>query len=333
MADITISHPMAVGTAATTDADKLALALKVFSGETLTAFNRYSVTNGKFNTRTITSGKSAQFPAFGRTTAHYLKAGQNLDDKRENIQNGERTIVIDGLLTADCLVFDMDEFIAHYDFRSPYAAQLGEALAISMDASILAEVAKEALNTKENVAGLGTGGIITETLATGDKMGINKATGVAVRNILLQARAKMADNYVPTGDRYVFVNPTVHAALASDLDYLNSQYGAAASLNDSNIISMDGFQIIECPHLTKGGDDPTNTIQGDGHVFPPTYAAKSPLLICHKSSVGVVKLRDLAFEQARRANYQADELIAKLAVGIGGLRPESSFIGIINNAA
>lgn len=57
MADIKIATPMAIGTKATTDADKLALALKVFSGETLTAFARAAVTNGKFIKRTIQSGE------------------------------------------------------------------------------------------------------------------------------------------------------------------------------------------------------------------------------------------------------------------------------------
>lgn len=331
MADITISHPMAVGTATSTDAEKLALALKVFSGETLTAFTRASVTEGKFIKRTITAGKSAQFPAFGRTKAHYLKAGQSLDDKRETIQNGERTIVIDGLLTSDCLIFDLDEFIAHYDFRSPYAAQLGEALAISMDASVLAEVAKEAINTTENVAGLGAGGVIAKTLSAGSTLGINKDTAVAFRDILLETKAKMSDNYIPQGDRYVFVTPQIHASLSSNMDFLNSQYGAAASLGASDVINMDGFQIIECPHLTVGGDDNTNALQGDGHVFPAAYKNKSPILICHKSSVGELALRDLSFEQARRPEYQADQLIAKMAIGIGGLRPESTFMGTISN--
>ena len=105
-------------------------------------------------------------------------------------------------MTTDCLVFDLDEFIAHYDFRSPYATQLGEALAISMDASILAEVAKEALNNTENVAGLGKGGVVEKKLATGSKLGINKETGIAVREIMLEVKAKMAKNYVPQGDRY-----------------------------------------------------------------------------------------------------------------------------------
>lgn len=57
MANITIASPMAIGTQTATDAQKLALALKVFSGETLTAFARASVTNGKFIKRTIQSGE------------------------------------------------------------------------------------------------------------------------------------------------------------------------------------------------------------------------------------------------------------------------------------
>lgn len=139
MPNVTIANPMAINGQATSDADKLALALKVFSGETLTAFQRTSVTTGRVMERTIASGKSAQFPVFGRTKAHYLKAGQSLDDLRENIKQNERIIKLDGLLTADTLIYDLDEFIAHYDFRSPYAAELGNALAISHDASVLAE--------------------------------------------------------------------------------------------------------------------------------------------------------------------------------------------------
>ena len=63
------------------------------------------------------------------------------------------------------------------------------------------------------------------------------------------------------------------------------------------------------------------------------YAAKNPIIICHRTSVGTVKLRDLALEQARRAEYQADMLVAKYAMGHGGLRPEASFIGVINPSA
>ena len=204
MANVTIANPMAINGAASTDAEKLALALKVFSGETLTAFQRTSVTNGRIMERAITSGKSAQFPVFGRTNAHYLKAGQSLDDIRENIKQNERIIQIDGLLTADCLIFDLDEFIAHYDFRSPYAAELGNALAISHDASVMAELAKEALNSTENVEGNGLGGVIETTIDSG-VVGINKQTGLAIYQTLLKAKYAMSKNYVPAADRYCYL--------------------------------------------------------------------------------------------------------------------------------
>lgn len=330
MANVTIANPM-VDANGEQD-DSLALALKVFAGETLTAFQRTSVTNGRVLERTISSGKSAQFPVFGRTVAHYLKAGQSLDDIRENMKQSERVIVLDGLLTADCLIFDLDEFIAHYDFRSPYAAELGNALAISHDASVIAEIAKEALNTTENVAGNGVGGVLNSTLDSGTA-GINKQTGLAIYDILLQAKAAMSKNYVPTADRYAYVDPEFHAALASALEFLNRDYGANGTILEGNVLRLAGFDVIECPHLTKGGDDSANVLQGSGHDFPADYKDKHPIVICHKTSTGVLHLRDLSMEQGRRIQYQANQFVAKMAVGIGGLRPESSFIGVVNNAS
>ena len=331
MANVTIANPMSINGQATTDADKLALALKVFSGETLTAFQRTSVTTGRVMERTIASGKSAQFPVFGRTKAHYLKAGQNLDDLRENIKQNERVIKLDGLLTADTLIFDLDEFIAHYDFRSPYAAELGNALAISHDASVLAELAKEALNTTENVEGNGKGGVLTTKLDAG-VVGINKQTGLAIYQTLLKAKAEMSKNYVPATERYAYIDPEYHSALASAVDFLNRDYGASGTILDGNVIRLAGFDILECPHIVRGGDDNANVIQGEGHVFPATYADKHPIIICHKTAAGVLRLKNLSMESGRRIEYQADQMIAKMAVGMGGLRPEAAFLGVIENA-
>lgn len=331
MPNVTIANPMAINGQATTDADKLALALKVFSGETLTAFQRTSVTTGRVMERTIASGKSAQFPVFGRTKAHYLKAGQSLDDLRENIKQNERIIKLDGLLTADTLIYDLDEFIAHYDFRSPYAAELGNALAISHDASVLAELAKEALNTKENVEGNGKGGVLKTKLDSG-VVGINKQTGLAIYQLLLQAKAAMSKNYVPATERYAYIDPEYHSALASAVEFLNRDYGASGTILEGNIIRLAGFDILECPHIIRGGDDNANVIQGEGHVFPAEYADKHPIIICHKTAAGVLRLKNLSMETGRRIEYQADQMIAKMAVGMGGLRPEAAFLGVVENA-
>ena len=178
---------------------------------------------------------------------------------------------------------------------------------------------------------MGTGGVISKKLDAGLTGGINTATGKAIYDILLEGKTKMADNYVPTQDRYAYMLPEYHSALASALDFLNRNYGANGSILEGNVIRLAGFDILECPHLTQGGADASNAGQGDGHVFPSAYKDKKPILMCHKSSVGVVRLKGLSLESGRRINYQSDQIVATMAEGIGGLRPEATFMGIVED--
>ena len=121
--------------------DEKALFLKVFAGEVLTAFERMTVMMSRHQVRTITSGKSASFPVMGRTAAGYLKPGKSLDDQRDGMQHNEVVVPIDGLLTADAIITDIDDAMNHYDVRTEYSRQLGEALAIAADCAVINETA------------------------------------------------------------------------------------------------------------------------------------------------------------------------------------------------
>lgn len=328
MADVKVAQPGLIqgGT------DALAMYLKVFAGEVITAFERSSVTMNRHIVRTIDSGKSAQFPIFGRAKAGYLKPGKNLDDIRENIPGNEKLINIDGLLTTSQLIADIDEAMSHYDVRGEYSRQMGEALALSADAAVIAEVAKLVVANTPNITGAqgtGVGKIITRSLPTAS-VGITEATGKMIVDILLEAKAAMSRNYVPKTDRVCYLDPDYHAALISSLVAINRDYGAVGSIVEGDVLRIAGFDIVEVPHLTDGGADAANVLQGAGHIFPATYAAKKPLVICHRTAVGTVKLKDLSIERARRAEFQSDMLVAKYAMGHGGLRPEASFMGVIN---
>ena len=81
MANVTIAQPGLIAGGS----DALQMYLKVFAGETITAFERASVTNGRHMVRSIASGKSAQFPVFGRASAAYLKSGKSLDDLQKRL--------------------------------------------------------------------------------------------------------------------------------------------------------------------------------------------------------------------------------------------------------
>ncbi|QOC57723.1 putative major capsid protein [Erwinia phage pEp_SNUABM_10] len=314
----------------------LALFLKVFGGEVLTAFTRTSVTMNRHMIRSIASGKSAQFPVIGRTKAAYLQPGENLDDKRKDIKHTEKTINIDGLLTADVLIYDIEDAMNHYDVRAEYTAQLGESLAMAADGAVLAELAglvnlPDASN--ENIAGLGKPQLITLEGDLASLQGSAVETGKALIAALTKARAGLTKNYVPASDRVFYTTPDNYSAILAALMPNAANYAALIDPERGSIRNVMGFEVVEVPHLTAGGAGDDRPEEGSSatnqkHAFPASGGKVNLTnvagLFQHRSAVGTVKLKDLALERARRANFQADQIIAKYAMGHGGLRPEAA---------
>lgn len=312
--------------------DELQMFLKVFSGEVLTAFTRTSKVMNNHMIKTISSGKSASFPVMGRTTAKYLKVGNSLDDQRTAMEHNERVINIDGLLTADVLISDLFEAMNHFDVRSEYANQLGEALALSADGAMLAELAKLTQEEAENYTGAGSPVKIDKTVKA---TGINPEYGEAIVQALLELKAKFSNNYVPPTDRFAYMKPEAISAIIANKTAIDRDYGAVATIVDGDLTKLCGFNIVEVPHLTMGGADKTGMVgtAPAGHAFPTDLKDDVAFLACHRTALATVKLKDLALEQARRPEYQADQIIAKYALGHGGLRPEASAICTIKASA
>ena len=270
--------------------------------------------------------KSASFAVMGRTRAKYLAPGNSLDDQRKKFEHTEKVIAIDGLLTADCLITDIDDAMNHYDVRVEYSRQLGEALAQSADCAIINELANMAAKdatVPENIPDNGTGA--DKVKGTGKSFEF--ATGLAISQSadygnkiiegLLAARAAFTKNYVPMGDRYCLLTPEGYSALIKALMPDSANYQALFDPNSGKLQTICGFEVIEVPHLLNEGVD-------GKHTLSEKYtAAGLQGIVFHRSAVGTVKLKDLAMERARRAEYQADQIIAKYAMGHGGLRPEA----------
>lgn len=307
--------------------ERRALFLKLFAGEVLTAFTRTSVMMDKQIVRTIPHGKSASFPVMGRTHAKYLEPGNSLDDQRKKMEHTEKIIEIDGLLTADCLITDIDDAMNHYEVRSEYSRQLGEALAQAADQASINELA--------NLAAKGTGGMpenipdnaTLENPGTGKAFefvtGVEEAQTADYGNKLLEglvaARAAMTRNWVPAGDRYFLTTPEGYSALIRALMPDAANYQAMFDPNSGKLMNVCGFQIVETPNLNAANDG----VDGKHALKSQLKTAVVQGIAFHRSAVGMLKLRDLAMERARRAEYQADQIIAKMAVGHGGLRPEA----------
>ena len=319
MASTVVQNPGQVNNAG----DRLAIFLKVFSGEVLTAFERTTVTMNRHVTRSISSGKSAQFPASGRAVAKYLAPGSSLDDQRSAIPHNEVTIVIDGLLTSDCLITDLDAAMSHVDYRNEYSRQLGEALAVAADGAVLAE-AVAVSQQPERLPGLGSGG--SKQLATvTDVSAPSVQLGKEVLDALAIQRANFTTNRVPAADRYFFCTPNVFSSIGMALTSNNANFAMILDPSTGNLKGIHGFEIIEVPHFEDGGAETK-------HAFPSALKGKVAGLCMHRSAVGTVKLKDLALERGRRIEFQGDQIVAKYAMGHGGLRAESASLIIAKTA-
>ena len=103
------------------------LFLKQFAGEVLTSFEEKNVAMPLHRVRTIKNGKSAQFPSIGTTSAAYHAAGTQV--LGGNVDHGEVTVTVDELLLSAVFVPKIDEAMNHYEVRSTYSKEMGNALA------------------------------------------------------------------------------------------------------------------------------------------------------------------------------------------------------------
>ncbi len=128
--------------------DTTGLFLKKFAGEVMTVFDEKNIMKPLHTIRTISKGKSAQFPVIGTANAGYYTPGTDILDNAvgtgttagggiNNMQQTEVLIHIDKVLMSSTFIASIDELVSHFDVRSPYSHQLGEALANQFDKNVL----------------------------------------------------------------------------------------------------------------------------------------------------------------------------------------------------
>ena len=128
--------------------DTTGLFLKKFAGEVMTVFDEKNIMKPLHTIRTISKGKSAQFPVIGTAKAGYYTPGTDILDNAvgngvsagggiNNMQQTEVLIHIDKVLMSSTFIASIDELVSHFDVRAPYTHQLGEALANQFDKNVL----------------------------------------------------------------------------------------------------------------------------------------------------------------------------------------------------
>ena len=296
--------------------DTRALFLKIFSGEVLTTFNSKTIMKDKVRVRNISSGKSAQFPAIGKTSAAYHTPGAEITGNI--IQQDEKVITIDDLLISNSFISRIDEAISHFDVRSEYSNQMGQALAQTYDRNLLSLAVKAARDT-------GAGGLGVGAVGQGNAQSVGIGVSYSVQNLVDAAYAAAQafdEKNIPAEERYLIVSPAVYYKLVNSDKLLNLFYnpGNNGSYSDGKVQTVAGFTIVKSNNLA------VNHVTATSY---PDYSSKYAIdatatvgLFMHPQALGTVKLLDLSSEMEYDIRRQGTLMVSKMAVGHGVLRPE-----------
>lgn len=287
--------------------DAKALFLKQYGGEVLTAFEENNVAADKHITRTISSGKSAQFPVTGKKDAAYHTPGAEITGTV--MKHGERVITIDDLLISDSFIANIDEAMNHYDVRSEYTRQDGAALARAFDKNIFA-VGLNAARASATLTG-GNGGSTIN--------GANfKTSGNDLAGGIMDAAQAFDEKDVPDMDRFAFVKPAQYYLLVETDKITNRNVEQIGSYAEGKVPMIGGINIIKTNNL------PTTNVTGGFKASYNGNFGTTAALVMHRSAVGTVKLLDLSVESEYLIKHQGTLMVSKFLLGTDILRPESS---------
>ena len=297
-----------------------ALFLKVFAGEVLQAFETTTVMKDKHMIRTITSGKSAQFPVTGTATAAYHTPGQDLatDGTYLNaIKSAERVINVDSLLTSSTFIDKLDEMKNHYDVRSIYSSELGRALANQFDKNLIG-LAILAARSGATI----TGGPTNNAFAADPAY-----TGAGIINGLYKAAAVLDEKNVPSEDRYAVVTPSTYWTIVNStggLALIDRDFGGESngSYYDGKLLKVAGFALVKSNNAASVlNTNVAAAASGQNNTYHGNFS-NTTCIAFQKGAIGTVKLMDLAMETDYDIRLQGNLMVAKYAMGSGILRPE-----------
>ena len=291
-----------------------ALFLKVFAGEVLTAFRKATVFEALHTVRTISSGKSAQFPIIGLASTAYHTPGTMLTGSQ--IKHAEAVVNIDDKLVSQVFLADIDEAKNHYDVRSQYSVEMGNALAYRFDQNVAAMIAKAARTATNFNTDLPGGTQINITAAS--KAAI---TGAQLATTLFSAAQKMDENNLPSDGRYCVLPPAQYYKLVQTTDVINRDWGGQGAYANGTVLRVAGIDIVMSNHLPTTN---RSAVTGENNSYDANFT-NSVGLIFNKQAVGTVKLMDLKMEQTGsdvHALWQGTFMVGSMALGTNVLRPD-----------
>lgn len=330
--------------------NKRDLFLKQFSGEVLTSFEEKNIAMPLHRVRTISNGKSAQFPSIGTIDAAYHTAGQTI--LGDSVDHSEITVTVDDLLVSAAFVPKIDEAMNHYEVRSTYSKEMGNALANAADRNIFSTILKGATTTSggdqagywssADFANLnvidsdaGTGGVQETAGVIDTDTGGTVATGQQIVDAVFKALQKFDEHNV-TGEKFLVLTPEAYyllfGAQSNTLtnSAMNRDNGGNGSVALGQAPTIGGVKVLMSNHLPTAPQStptPLSTSSNSGEARNTAYdatVANLKGLIFTKDAAATVKLLDLGVESEYQIDRQGTLMVAKYAMGHNVLRGKSA---------
>lgn len=325
-----------IGTTGGTWATDNALFLKVFSGEVLTAYKRNCIFKDFVQTRSISSGKSAQFPVTGRFSADYHTPGTLLAGPTAgNLHQNEVVIMIDDLLVSHAQIADIDDMKTHYDIKSIYSTEMGLALARQVDRRLAREVILGARQASSDLAAATPTGLDAQQSRVGSRIDLAAATPTPDQLVtaVFEAARLLDSKDVAPDNRVLVCRPNEYYALIQSSRAVNMDFnsgGGNGTYADGRIAKLAGFSIYSSNHLAQGNVTAPALEAGkefNGSVVKSTVdTTQTRMVAFQRGAVGMVNLKNLTMQKTGndyKTMYQADLLVASMAYGASFLRPEA----------
>lgn len=331
----TLSRLGAINATTGSWADDNALFLKVFSGEVLTAYKRNCIFKDFVQRRTITSSKESQFPVTGRFLAEYHTPGDEITGQGDMAQN-EVTIRIDDQLIASAAIADIDQLKNHYDLKSIYSTELGEALARQVDKRLARVICQGArVTTRDLDANIPSGLSPDDPARTGTRIDLANATPTPddyVAAVFAAAQA-LDEKDVSQENRILTCTPEVYYSLIQSSRAVNSDFntpGSNGGYAGGQIARLAGFTIYASNHIAQGNVTAPTGEQGqtfnNSSVVSTVNMTATKMLAFQRGAAGMLTMKDMTMVMTGNdynAMFAATMLQARLIYGAGYLRPEA----------
>ena len=290
------------------------LFLKLYSGEVLASFQRENKMLGMTNVRTIANGKSASFPVRGTTSAGYHTAGNEILGTA--VRHNEKVINIDDMLLAHAFIAEIDQLKNHWDARSVYSKEMGQALAKKVDQHLL-QLAFIASDNNATLTGGNFGGNVTDADC--------KTNAESMIASIFEAIQKLDENDVPSSDRYIVTTPDIYYQLCNVDKLVSRDFSSNnGDFGKGTVVSIGGVPVIKSNTAVSAFTDQSGaSTTGQNNTYNGDFQ-HCAAMVFHKSAVGTVKLKDLVMESTYDPRRLGTLMTARMAIGSNFLRPESA---------